>query len=76
MSPSWVGTVHVDESPYAKPPEVPPMIAVTLNDPLSKLLELMRKHHLSQLPVVKECHMLGTVYDDTLKKILLTQRGI
>jgi cystathionine beta-synthase len=51
------------------------MIAVTLNDPLSKAVELMRKHDVSQLPVIEEGHVLGTVYDDTVMKKLLTREA-
>jgi predicted transcriptional regulator len=46
-----------------------------LNDSLAKAVELMRKHDVSQLPVIEEGHVLGTVYDDTMMKKLLT-RGV
>ncbi len=59
----------------AKPREVPAMIAVTLNDPLTKAIELMRKFDVSQLPVVEEGHVLGTVHDDTIMKKLLTKEA-
>jgi cystathionine beta-synthase len=57
----------------AKPRDVPAMIAVTLNDALTKAVELMRKFDVSQLPVVEEGHVLGTVHDDTIMKKLLTK---
>jgi cystathionine beta-synthase len=57
----------------AKPREVPAMIAVTLNDALTKAVELMREFDVSQLPVVEEGHVLGTVQDDTIMKKLLTK---
>lgn len=59
----------------AKPREVPAMIAVTLNDPLMKAVELMRKFDVSQLAVVEEGHVLGTVHDDTVMKKLLTKEA-
>jgi cystathionine beta-synthase len=59
----------------AKPREVPAMIAVTLKDPLTKAVELMRKFDVSQLPVVEEGHVLGTVHDDTVMKKLLTREA-
>jgi len=67
------GRITVEAILNAKPPEVPAIIAVTLNDPLSKAVELMRKHDVSQLPVIEEGHVLGTVYDDTVMKKLLTR---
>jgi cystathionine beta-synthase len=69
------GGITVDSILIAKPPEVPAMIAVTLNDPLAKAVELMRKHDVSQLPVIEEGHVLGTVYDDTVMKKLLTREA-
>ncbi len=59
----------------AKPREVPAMIAVTLNDSLTKAVELMRKYDVSQLPVIEEGHVLGTVHDDTVMKKLLTKEA-
>ena len=59
----------------AKPREVPAMIAVTLNDALAKAVELMRNFDVSQLPVVEEGHVLGTIYDDTVMKKLLTREA-
>jgi cystathionine beta-synthase len=69
------GKITVEAILGAKPTEVPAMIAVTLNDPLAKAVELMRKHDVSQLPVVEEGHVLGTVYDDTVMKKLLTREA-
>jgi cystathionine beta-synthase len=57
----------------AKPKEVPAMISVTLNEPIANAIELMRKFDVSQLPVVEEEHVLGTVHDDTVMKKLLTK---
>jgi cystathionine beta-synthase len=57
----------------AKPREVPAMISVTLNEPIAKAVELMRKYDVSQLPVVEAGHVLGTIYDDTVMKKLLTR---
>lgn len=48
------------------------MIAVTLNEPIAKAVELMRKYDGSQLPVIEEGHVLGTVYDGTVMRKLLT----
>ncbi|MGA2973380.1 MAG: cystathionine beta-synthase [Candidatus Bathyarchaeia archaeon] len=59
----------------AKPSGVPSMISVTLNDTLTKAVELMRKFDVSQLPVVEEGHVLGTVHDDTIMKKLLTREA-
>ncbi len=56
-----------------KPRDVPAMISVALNDPLTKAVELMRKFDVSQLPVIEEGHVLGTVHDDTVMKKLLTK---
>jgi cystathionine beta-synthase len=58
----------------AKPQNVPAMIAVALNDPVANAVELMRKYDVSQLPVVEEGHVLGTVHDDTVMKKLLTKQ--
>jgi cystathionine beta-synthase len=58
-----------------KPSGVPSMISVTLNDALTKAVELMRKFDVSQLPVVEEGHALGTVHDDTIMKKLLTKEA-
>jgi cystathionine beta-synthase len=58
----------------AKPENVPAMIAVALNDPVANAVELMRKYDVSQLPVVEEGHVLGTVHDDTVMKKLLTKQ--
>jgi len=69
------GKITVGTILSAKPPEVPPMIAVTLNEPLAKAVELMRNHDVSQLPVVEEGHVLGTIYDDTVMKKLLTREA-
>jgi cystathionine beta-synthase len=69
------GKITVEAILGAKPPEVPAMISVSLNDPLAKAVELMRKHDVSQLPVVEEGHVLGTVYDDTIMKKLLTREA-
>jgi cystathionine beta-synthase len=57
----------------AKPREVPAMIAVTMNDDLTKAVELMRKFDVSQLPVIEEGHALGTIHDDTIMTKLLTR---
>jgi len=69
------GRLTVESILSAKPPEVPAMIAVTLNDSLAKAVELMRKHDVSQLPVIEDGHVLGTVYDDTVMKKLLTREA-
>jgi cystathionine beta-synthase len=69
------GKITVETILNAKPPEVPAMIAVTLNEPLAKAVELMRNHDVSQLPVVEEGHVLGTIYDDTVMKKLLTREA-
>ena len=45
----------------------------TIVEPTS--VELMRKHDVSQLPVIEEGHILGTVYDDTIMKKLLTREA-
>lgn len=50
----------------AKASSVPTMMAVALNDPIAEAVELMRKFDVSQLPVVEERHVLGTVHDDTI----------
>jgi cystathionine beta-synthase len=67
--------ITVESILEAKPQGVPPMIAVVLNDPLTKAVELMRKFDVSQLPVVEEGHVLGTVHDDTIMKKLLTKEA-
>lgn len=67
------GRITIDAILKAKPPEVPEMIAVTMKDPLAKAIELMRRHDVSQLPVVEDGYVLGTVYDDTVMKKLLTR---
>ncbi len=59
----------------AKPEGVPAMISVALNDPLANAVELMRKFDVSQLPVVEEAHVLGTVHEDTVMKKLLTKEA-
>jgi len=69
------GRLTVDAILNAKPSEVPAMIAVTLNDPIAKAVELMRKYDVSQLPVIEEGHVLGTIYDDTVMKKLLTREA-
>jgi cystathionine beta-synthase len=65
--------ITVDAILKAKPERVPAMIAVTFNDPIANAVELMRKFDVSQLPVVEEGHVLGTVHDDTVMKKLLTK---
>jgi cystathionine beta-synthase len=67
------GKILVEAILRAKPEEIPAMIAVTFNDPIANAVELMRKYDVSQLPVVEEGHVLGTVHDDTLMKKLLTK---
>jgi cystathionine beta-synthase len=69
------GKITVEAILRAKPAEVPPMIAVTLNEPIAKAVELMRNYDVSQLPVVEEGHVLGTIYDDTVMKKLLTREA-
>jgi len=59
----------------AKPASVPPMISITLNDSLAKAVELMREYDVSQLPVVEEGHVLGTVHDDMIMRRLLTRQA-
>ena len=59
----------------AKPENVPAMVAVALNDPLANAIDLMRKYDVSQLPVVEEGHVLGTVHDDTVMRKLLTKEA-
>ncbi len=54
---------------------VPALIAVVLNDALGNAIELMRKYDVSQLPVVEEGHVLGTIHDDTVMKKLLTKEA-
>ncbi len=58
-----------------KPRDVPAMISMALNDPLTKAVELMGKFDVSQLPVIEEGHVLGTVHDDTVMKKLLTKEA-
>ena len=67
--------ITVDAILRAKPEHVPAMIAVTLNEPLARAVELVRKYDVSQLPIVEEGHVLGTVYDDTVMKKLLTREA-
>jgi len=69
------GRITVGTILGAKPSEVPAMISVGLNEPLARAVELMRKHDVSQLPVIDEGHVLGTVYDDTIMKKLLTREA-
>jgi cystathionine beta-synthase len=69
------GRITVDVILNAKPSEVPAMIAVTLNDSLARAVDLMREHDVSQLPVIEDGHVLGTVYDDTVMKKLLTREA-
>jgi cystathionine beta-synthase len=69
------GRLTIDSILAAKPSEIPAMIAVTLTDPIAKAVELMRQHGVSQLPVVEDGHVLGTVYDDTVMKKLLTREA-
>ena len=68
------GKFTVETILHAKPENVPAMIAVTLTDPVANAVELMRKYDVSQLPVVEEGHVLGTVHDDTVLKKLLTKQ--
>ena len=64
----------VDTILHAKPENVPAIIAVALTDPVANAVELMRKYDVSQLPVIEEGHVLGTVHDDTvMKKLLMRQ---
>jgi cystathionine beta-synthase len=65
--------VNVDFILRDKPASVPAMISVTLADPVANAVELMRKYDVSQLPVVEEGHVLGTVHDDTVMRRLLTK---
>ncbi len=67
--------ISVEAILKAKPREIPAMIAVALNDPLTKAVELMRKFDVSQLPVIEEGHVLGTVHDDTIMTKLLTKEA-
>ena len=67
------GKMTVQAILKAKPPDVPAIIAVSLTEPLAKAVELMRKHDVSQLPVIEDGHVLGTIYDDTVMKKLLTR---
>lgn len=67
--------ITVDVILKTKPLGVPAMIAVGLNDPLTKAVESMRKYDVSQLPVIEEDHVLGTVHDDTVMKKLLTREA-
>jgi cystathionine beta-synthase len=69
------GRITVGAILSAKPPGVPATIAVTLNDSLARAVELMRKHDVSQLPVIEDGHVLGTVYDDTVMKKLLSREA-
>jgi len=57
----------------AKPEGIPALISVTLSDSLAKAVEAMRTYDVSQLPVVEEGHVLGTVHDDTVMRKLLTK---
>jgi cystathionine beta-synthase len=59
----------------AKPRDVPAMISVNLHEPLTKAVELKRKFDVSQLPVIEEGHVLGTIHDDTVMKQLLTKEA-
>lgn len=65
--------VTVEMILQAKPQGVPALISVTLSDSLAKAVEAMRTYDVSQLPVVEEGHVLGTVHDDTVMKKLLTR---
>ncbi len=67
--------IRVEVILKTKPRHVPAMISVALNDPLTKAVELMRKFDVSQLPVIEEGHVLGTVHDDTVMKKLLTKEA-
>jgi cystathionine beta-synthase len=67
--------ITVDLILRAKPEGVPAMISVALNEPLATAVELMRKYDVSQLPVVEEGHVLGTVHDDTVMRKLLTREA-
>ena len=58
-----------------KPEGIPPMISVAMADSLAIAVELMRKYDVSQLPVIEEGHVLGTVHDDTVMKKLLTREA-
>lgn len=66
---------NVESILRGKPEGIPAMIAVTLADPLGNAVELMRRHDVSQLPVIEEGHVLGTVHDDTVMKKLLTREA-
>lgn len=67
------GKITVGVILRAKSENIPAMIAVTLNDPITNAVELMRKYDVSQLPIIEDGHVLGTIHDDTVMKKLLTK---
>jgi len=65
--------IAVESILKAKPDAVPAIISVSLNDALTRAVELMQRYDISQLPVLKDDHLLSTVHDDTIMRRLLTR---
>jgi len=65
----------LEEKSHARHIMHSPVITLSVSDPLEKAAKLMWKHNISQIPVVdNEGRVIGTIYEDTIVKKLLTYK--
>jgi cystathionine beta-synthase len=55
---------------------VPALVAVSPNHSVQEALQLMQQYELSQLPVIQDRHVVGTVRENRLLKLLLDNRHV
>jgi cystathionine beta-synthase len=55
---------------------VPALVAVSPNQSVQEALQLMQQYELSQLPVIQDRHVVGTVRENRLLKLLLDNRHV
>jgi predicted transcriptional regulator len=57
-----------EEMKLAKDVMAKPVIGVSPKDPISKAADLMKKHDISQLPIISERRAVGSLTEDTIAR--------
>jgi cystathionine beta-synthase len=62
---------RVAQALSSKSPGLPRLLSVEAHEPVRKALQLVQRHGVSQLPVLREGRVVGTLYDSEIMKRVL-----
>ncbi len=59
----------------AKSAVIPSLVSVKVSEPLRRALHLVEQHNVTQIPVFRGAEVVGTLYDNELLKVALSDSG-